>query len=418
MNTSEYLLIGMILSRKGAFQSVQRILRKEDLVDPAARRIWDCLALLDRDGLATDIAGVAGTITRLSPTTAQDDMQLCFRLLNECASTANLIPLANSIAEQARCRHLSVLLTNIAQQAGARTGDSITLINALREQLNQLVPTHLDHRPQLLTHIIQANQQLLSGNRTISGLVTGFGMLDRTLGGLHDTDLIIIGARPGEGKTTLGVNLLLGLIRHQVPCAMFSIEMAGWQIARKVLARGDSAAMLQTYAPFFLADHSALDIHELRQQARQLVQEQGVRCLLIDYLQLVKTGEPTTRNTTREQEVSKISAALKALAKELNIVVIALCQMNRAIEQRKTEHRRPMLSDLRESGAIEQDADVVLFLDPGCSSMRWENSRRPVNLIIAKHRNGQLRDIPLVFTPSQSLFQEYTSDQATTLFPE
>jgi len=256
----------------------------------------------------------------------------------------------------------------------------------------------------------------------VSGLRTGFDDLDALLAGLHNSDLVIVAARPAMGKTSFVLSLAQNVaIDHKHPVAFFSLEMSKEQLVMRMLcseARVDNhrmrrgivqkfewsnltrAANLLTGAPIFIDDTPGLSVLEMRAKARRLKMERGLRLVIVDYLQLMQAPG---RSENRQQEISQISRSLKALAKELDVPVIALSQLSRAVETRSA-NKRPMLSDLRESGAIEQDADVVLFLyreevyDRDCA----EDLKGVAEVIIGKQRNGPMGDIKLKF------FHEYT----------
>ena len=232
---------------------------------------------------------------------------------------------------------------------------------------------------------------------------TGFKFLDDlTHGGWQPSDLIIIAARPGIGKSALALTMA---IRTNVPVALFSLEMSKEQIARRAekqfLAKTagelfpDTEAIEQRRASIIIDDTPSLTLPELKRKVRRLVVEHHIQLVIVDYLQLM-VGTNLHRNANREQEVASLSRGLKALAKELKMPVIALSQLNRQVEQRREENCRPRLADLRESGAIEQDADIVMFIHRPIN-LNPEDPTQPVELIVAKHRNGQTKDFRCQF---------------------
>lgn len=275
--------------------------------------------------------------------------------------------------------------------------------------------------PELLMQVLQQMDETASSPQAVIGLSTGYKAIDRVIYGLQDGDYIILAARPSMGKTAFALNLGLnvGLLNETpAPVGIFSLEMKGLKITRRMLAaaskikldhitRGkipvelneDWQKAIKQYASakILVDDSSPLNIHQLRTKARRMVNKDGVRLIIIDYLQLMDGIEKSTKN--REQEISKISSNLKSLAKELNIPIIALAQLSREIEKRK--EKKPLLSDLRESGAIEQDADIIMFLH----NESYQKTDKDVDpaikddamVYIAKNRDGVLKDIAMKF---------------------
>ena len=271
---------------------------------------------------------------------------------------------------------------------------------------------------------IQRIEDLRHKNDDISGVPSGFSSLDRITYGWQPTDLIILAARPSVGKTAFALNLARNAALHptkSTPIAFFSLEMSASQLVQRILSaeseiwlekisRGklEEHEMKQLYAkgiqrlaqaPIFIDDSAALNIFELRAKCRRLKNKHNVGLIIIDYLQLM-SGTGDNRNGNREQEISKISRDLKGLAKELQVPIIALSQLSREVEKRKEGNKMPQLSDLRESGAIEQDADMVMFLyrpeyyDITANEF-GESNKGETHVRIAKHRNGSLETIKL-----------------------
>ncbi|MCL1973199.1 MAG: replicative DNA helicase, partial [Bacteroidetes bacterium] len=293
----------------------------------------------------------------------------------------------------------------------------------------QIVKTVLD----LAMEDVQAAQFRQDG---LSGIPSGFTGLDRVTLGWQASDLIIVAARPSMGKTAFVLTMARNMtVDHKIPVAFFSLEMSSIQLIKRLMVsetglesdkirggkklRADEWEQLNTrindlyHAPLYVDESAALSIYEFRSKARRLVSLNGVKIIIIDYLQLM-TGPPELRGM-REQEVSAISRSLKAIAKELNVPIIALSQMNRGVETRGGSSRRPVLSDLRESGAIEQDADIVAFIHRpeyyGINQDENGNSLIGVaDLIIAKHRNGETKDVRMYFRSHQAKFVD-TNEQ-------
>ena len=270
---------------------------------------------------------------------------------------------------------------------------------------------------------IEANQERTDG---LSGVASGYTGIDRITLGWQASDLVIIAARPAMGKTAFVLTMARNMtVDHRIPVAFFSLEMSSKQLVKRLLVSETGLSSekirggkkLQEYelvqlherikdlasAPLYIDDTPSLSIYELRSKARRLVRNAGVKLIIIDYLQLM-TGPPELRGM-REQEVSNISRSLKAIAKELDIPVIALSQLSRAVETRGG-NKRPQLSDLRESGAIEQDADIVMFIHRPEYYGTESEAAVPgeAQIIIAKHRNGSTADVPMRFRASEARF--------------
>ena len=276
---------------------------------------------------------------------------------------------------------------------------------------------------------IEANQDRTDG---LSGLPSGYTGIDKITLGWQASDLVIVAARPAMGKTAFVLTMARNMaVDHRIPVAFFSLEMSAKQLVKRLLVSetGLSSEKIRggkklldyelvqlherikdlTAAPVFIDDTPSISVYELRSKARRLVRNAGVKLIIIDYLQLM-TGPPELRGM-REQEVSNISRSLKAVAKELDIPVIALSQLSRAVETRGG-NKRPQLSDLRESGAIEQDADIVMFIHrPEYYGTESENSvQGEAQVIIAKHRNGSTADVSMRFRASEARFVDANDD--------
>ena len=292
--------------------------------------------------------------------------------------------------------------------------------------------------------IKQAYEQIQTASKNtsgISGLSTGYHRLDKVLSGWQPTDLIILAARPAMGKTAFALSLIRNMAVDQgIPVGMFSLEMGNVQLVQRLICNvcqiaGDKirSGQLERYewgqldskitalegAPLYIDDTPQLSVFELRSKARRMVREYGVKMIFIDYLQLMTAN---TGKGNRQEEISTISRSLKGLAKELNIPIMALSQLNRNLEGREgVEGKRPQLSDLRESGAIEQDADIVMFVNrPEYFHIYKDGDfdwRGKAEIIIAKHRNGGLDNIPLVFRKEYARFMNLDDESLSPPVP-
>ena len=267
----------------------------------------------------------------------------------------------------------------------------------------------------VITQAIEQMQAAANRSSGLSGLETGFHKLDALTSGWQNSDLIIIAARPAMGKTAFVLSMAKNMaVNYNTPVAVFSLEMSNLQLVNRMISNvceiEGSKIKLLNGAPLYIDDTPSLSVLELRTKARRLVREHNIRCIIIDYLQLMNASG--MKFGSREQEVSMISRSLKQLAKELNIPIIALSQLNRSVESRTTD-KRPQLSDLRESGAIEQDADMVCFIHRpeyyahSGQNAAGEDIRGVAEFIVAKHRSGAVDDVKMRFRASFARFENW-----------
>jgi replicative DNA helicase len=280
----------------------------------------------------------------------------------------------------------------------------------------------------LLTQTLERVEQLFASKEPVTGLATGFADLDEMTAGLQSSDLIIIAGRPSMGKTALAMNLVEhAAIDKNLPVAIFSMEMPGQQLSMRLLAslsrvnaqkmrtgrlddedwpRLTSTLSMLTDKPIFVDDTPALTPLELRTRARRLAREHGLGLIVVDYLQLMQSNDGSS-SENRATEISSITRSLKTLAKELNVPLVALSQLNRSLEQRP--NKRPVMSDLRESGAIEQDADVILFIYRDEVYDEDSRDKGTAEIIIGKQRNGPVGTVRLTFIGEYTRFENFTS---------
>ena len=352
------------------------------------------------------------------------------KLTNTVVSSANIDAHARIVLQKFIQRELIRISGEIIGDAYEDSTDVFDLLDDAESKLFEITNNHLrkDYNSidTVLVNTIKRIEDLRQRNEDVTGVPSGFTGLDRVTYGWQNSDLIILAARPAVGKTAFALNLARNAVMHPTkptPVALFSLEMSAGQLVQRILSaeseiwlekisRGkmEEHEMKQLYAkgiqrlsqaPLFIDDTPALNIFELRAKCRRLKNKHNIGMIIIDYLQLM-SGSGDGRNSNREQEISSISRNLKGLAKELNVPIIALSQLSRAVEQRgaKEGSRVPQLSDLRESGAIEQDADMVMFLyRPEYYDMNTnaegENIKGLTEVKIAKHRNGTLETIKL-----------------------
>jgi len=426
----EEAVLGAIMLEKNAFDAVIEILKPECFYVEAHQRIFRAMQSLTNKSQPIDILTVAEELRSKDELEMVGGPYYVTRLTNAVVSSAHIETHARIILQKFIQRELIRISGEIIGDAYEDTTDVFDLLDDAESKLFEITNNHLrrnfDTIDSVLVKTIQRIEDLRHKNEDITGVPSGFSALDRITYGWQNTDLIILAARPAVGKTAFALNLARNAVLSAgkaTPVALFSLEMSASQLVQRILSaeseiklenisRGKLVEheMKQLYArgiqrlaqaPLFIDDTPALNIFELRAKCRRLKNKHNIGLIIIDYLQLMSgTGE--NRNANREQEISNISRNLKALAKELSVPIIALSQLSREVEKRgaKDGSRVPQLSDLRESGAIEQDADLVMFLyRPEYYDINTnesgENIKGLTEIKIAKHRNGMLDTIKL-----------------------
>lgn len=429
---AERALLGAILIAKDkavVIDEVNQIIKSTDFYRKANRVIY--LTILDLFNTRKDIDIITLTekLTNVNKIESVGGIAYITDLANCVPSATNIKSYANIVRENAIKRELINTGQKIIQQAREADGDvdiNLVLDNAEKDILEiAKTANNTDRIVEPAEYIMNAFTEIekrynSSQDGKLFGLDTGFSELNRMTGGLQKSDLIILGARPSMGKTAFALNILANLARKNVPVAIFSLEMSAEQLTNRLfslyglinsnsirlgkldgndLERLTLTASILSEKPLYIDDTAGLNISELRNKARKLKREKDIQLLAIDYLQLMQG----TSKKDRQQEISEISRQLKLLARELNITIIALSQLSRAVEAR--QDKRPMLSDIRESGAIEQDADIVMFLYRDEYYNADTKNKGLTELIIAKHRNGAIGKINLKFSKQFCLFE-------------
>ena len=426
----EEAVLGAIMLEKSAFDTVVEILKPECFYVEANQRIYRSMQGLQQKNLPIDLLTVVEELKFREELDVVGGPYYVSKLTNAVVSSANIEAHSRIILQKFIQRELIRISGEIISDAYEDSTDVFELLDESESKLFEITNNHLrkDYASidTILVKTIQRIEDLRMRQDEISGVPTGFPLMDKLTYGWQPTDLIILAARPSVGKTAFALNLARNAALHPTkPTAVgfFSLEMSAGQLVQRILsaeseiwlekiARGrlEEHEMKQLYkkgierlasAPIHIDDTAALNIFELRAKCRRLKNKHNVGLIIIDYLQLM-SGTSENRNTNREQEISRISRDLKGLAKELNIPIIALSQLSREVEKRgaKEGQKIPQLSDLRESGAIEQDADMVMFLyrpeyyDITANEM-GESNKGETHVRIAKHRNGQLDTIKL-----------------------
>ncbi|MFN4890951.1 MAG: replicative DNA helicase, partial [Bacteroidota bacterium] len=427
----EEAVLGAMMLERGAFDIVVEILKPNCFYVEAHQRIFGAMQSLANKSQPIDILTVAEELRTKEELDLVGGPYYLTRLTNAVVSAANIEAHARIILQKFIQRELIRVSGEIINDAFEDATDVFDLLDDAETKLFEITNNNLrknfESIDSVLVNTIKRIEDLRNKNEDLTGVASGFPSLDRVTYGWQRTDLIILAARPAVGKTAFALNLARNAAMQAgkpTPVAFFSLEMSASQLVQRILSaeseiwlekisRGkmEEHEMKQLYArgvqrlaqaPLFIDDTPALNIFELRAKCRRLKNKHDIGLIIVDYLQLM-SGTGDGRNSNREQEISNISRNLKALAKELSIPIIALSQLSRAVETRgagKDGTKMPQLSDLRESGAIEQDADMVMFLyrpeyyDITANEM-GENNRGDTFVRIAKHRNGSLETIKL-----------------------
>ncbi|HNR15107.1 MAG TPA: replicative DNA helicase [Chitinophagaceae bacterium] len=444
----EEAVLGAIMLEKSAFDTIVEILKPECFYVEAHQRIFSAMQGLANKSQPIDILTVAEELRFREELEMVGGAYYVTKLTNTVVSSANIEAHSRIILQKFIQRELIRISGEIIGDAYEDSTDVFDLLDVAESKLFEITNNNLRKNfetiDSVLVNTIKRIEDLRHKNEDVTGVPSGFPSLDRVTYGWQNTDLIILAARPAVGKTAFALNLARNAVMHpgkQTAVALFSLEMSAGQLVQRILSaeseiwlekisRGkmEEHEMKQLYArgvqrlaqaPLFIDDTPALNIFELRAKCRRLKNKHNIGLIIIDYLQLMSgTGE--NRNSNREQEISNISRNLKALAKELSVPIIALSQLSRAVETRgagKDGNKMPQLSDLRESGAIEQDADMVMFLyrpeyyDITTNEL-GENNRGETHVRIAKHRNGSLETIKL---RALLHIQKFTEDDTGSL---
>lgn len=440
----EEAVLGALMIDSDAFGRLGDTLRPESFYDKRNQLLFDAIQQMNLNDRPIDILTVTEYLRKLGTLEEVGGPVYIAQLTSRVVSSVNIEYHANIIAQKKLARDLIKFTSKTQVQAFDETQDVDALMQQAESELFEISRKNMKQDfTQINPVISEAYKQIQTASKNtsgISGLSTGYHRLDKVLSGWQPTDLIILAARPAMGKTAFALSLIRNMAVDQgIPVGMFSLEMGNVQLVQRLICNvcqipGDKirSGQLEPYewgqldskivqlenAPLYIDDTPQLSVFELRSKARRMVREHGVKMIFIDYLQLMTAN---SGKGSRQEEISTISRALKGLAKELNIPVMALSQLNRNVESREgVEGKRPQLSDLRESGAIEQDADIVMFVNrPEYFHIYKEGDfdwRGKAEIIIAKHRNGGLDNVPLVFKKEYARFMNI-EDESLTPFP-
>ena len=438
VDLEEAVLGAMMIDKKGV-DDVIDILHDDVFYKESNKLIYAAIFALFKSSQPTDLLTVANQLRKDGNLDAAGGDFYLVGLTQKVSSSAHIEFHARIILQKYIQRKLISISAEIIEEAYDETVDVFDLLDDAETKLFEVTQGNLKKGSESAGGLVdQAIKKIeeISNKQGMSGVATGFTRLDELTSGWQPSDLVILAARPGMGKTAFVMSMAKNMaIDFDTPVAIFSLEMSSVQLITRMISSetGISSGKLRkgnlepheweqlnvkvknlSNAPIFIDDTPSLSIFDLRAKARRLASQHGIKVIVIDYLQLMTAG--TSSGGNREQEISMISRNLKALAKELAIPVIALSQLSRAVETRGG-NKRPLLSDLRESGAIEQDADIVSFIyRPEYYGLtEWDDEERSAcegqaEFIVAKHRNGGLENIKLKFTGHLAQFSNLDED--------
>ncbi|NLX37827.1 MAG: replicative DNA helicase [Chloroflexi bacterium] len=425
---AEQSVLGSLLIDPDAMVTVGSFLRPEDFYRETHGMVYDAIRTLNERHIAADFVTVVDELERRDQLETVGGASYLSSLINAVPTSVHVEHYARIIERQSTLRRLIAAAGQIAALAYEDQGEVDQVIDKAEQLLFEVsqrrISRELVHIKELIADYYDHVEFMLEHPGESFGLPVGFTDLDRLLGGLQKSDLIIIAARPSMGKSSLAISMAVNsAVKSNAVVALFTLEMSGEQVAQRMLQgragipsdklrKGNISELEWDHFTKASADLSEVQIFiddtpspsptEIRTKARRLMAEKGLDLIIIDYLQLMQASDRRSEN--RVQEISYISRALKGVARDLNVPVIALSQLSRAVESR--ENKMPVLSDLRESGSIEQDADIVMFIYR--EAMYDENTERGqvTDLRIAKHRNGPTGQVQLYFDPGTTRFSD------------
>lgn len=437
-NEAEQSVIGAIFLEPLALITAAEVLVPEDFYRIAHQKIFDTMLQLNDKGQAIDVVTVTEELAAKKELEDVGGISYLSEVANAVPTAANIVHYANIVDEKALLRRLIRVATTIVEDGYTREDEVEALLSEAEKNMmevsNRKNSGDFKHIKDVLVDTYDNIELLHTQKGEVTGISSGFTDLDKLTAGFQGNDLIIVAARPSVGKTAFALNVAQNAATAGENVAIFSLEMGADQLVMRMLcAEGNIDAQVMrtgalqaedwrkltmamgslSNAGIYIDDSSGIRVNEIRSKCRRLKQEHGLDMVIIDYMQLIQGSGKTGEN--RQQEVSEISRSLKGLARELKIPVIALSQLSRGVEQR--QDKRPMMSDLRESGSIEQDADIVSFLYREDYYDKETENQNMIEIIIAKQRNGPTGTVTLAFAKEFNKFVNVDwSQQSSSAF--
>ncbi len=429
---SEEALLSCIFLDNECLEKAVEVLSPTDFYIASNRKIFETIKYMVHNGIAVDIVTLNNELISKDILESVGGIQKLSLISTSVHTSANFNEYLNIVLEKSRLRTIVELSQKAVQMSIDDSEDSFSILSYLTTKIDELQSSHKSedfvNLPTITQKVVEKLEKLSKSDKAITGIATGFLDLDKLTAGLQPSTLVLIAARPAVGKTSFSLNLATNMALNGKKVAYFSLEMSGEELANRVISStskidssrartgqlldSDWIAMVETLpilaqTSFYINDTAGATIYDIKNKSKKLKKEHGLDIIFIDYLQIMSSH---SKSDNRQQVISEISRELKILAKDLEIPIVALSQLSRAVESR-SDHR-PMLSDLRESGAIEQDADIVSFL---YKEHAYDPEADPsiVELIIAKHRAGSTGTVTLGWDGDHTRFYnvEYQHDE-------
>ena len=436
----EQSLLGSLLWNADKFHDVAEIVEKDAFYVPKHRHIFEAMVNITSSGEAIDSVTIGTQLVSNEKLDMVGGREYLSELIEQSPSAAHLVSYAKIIQDKYTRRRLQTAGVNITEISVEGQKDIEQVINDSEKELFEITQTHMHaHYKEIANTIPELVQEIITVSENENrhrGISTGYEKIDTALSGLHPADLIILAARPSVGKTALALDIARrSAVKHKTSIGIFSLEMSTSQLIERLLAAESNldawrmrtgkiksqkdfstlneAADRLSGLSIFIDDRSDMSTFTIRSTARRMKREHNIQMLIIDYLQLI-TPHERHKNDSMVQHITEVSRTLKQIARELSVPVLALSQLSRDVEKREG---KPRLSDLRDSGSIEQDADVVMFLHRRTDQIyegESETAPIPTDLMIEKHRNGPTGKVALQFDRKHATFMEPTSEQYNT----
>jgi len=425
---AEQAVLGAMLIKKEAIIEVQEILQPDDFYRETHRIIYEAMVRLQNNDEAVDLVTLTEELRKTDMLDKVGGLGFITQLANIVGTAANVSYHAKIVKEKAELRNLINVATEIAGKAYEDSDEVENIMDEAEKKILAVASRQgggaFEPMKNIVMRTFERINVLYESKGGLTGISSGFKDLDKLTAGLQKSDLILVAARPSMGKTAFTLNIASYVGLHGGNVAVFSLEMSKEQLMQRMLCSegGIDASRLRTgqldevewnklvgvadkmsRAPIYIDDTAGITVMELRSKARRLKAEHGLDLIIIYYLQLMQ-GRASKNSDNRQQEISEISRSLKALARELDVPVIALSQLSRSVESRQI--KKPMLSDLRESGSLEQDADIVMFLYREDYYDKDTENKNITEIIVAKHRNGPVDSVQLFFQKEYTKFRD------------
>lgn len=423
----EKAILGLVITKNSLINILLEKMRAEYFYDPKNKQIFEAISRLNFSNTPVDFATLTEELEKKAGIEALGGIEYLLSLSDPSYYSANLETYIEIVREKAILRNLLTFGNDLLSDVYDGKHSSEQLIGDASEKLFSMSEYDSESGLTDISNIVTDTYQYLieisQNPSALTGISTGFRDLDRYLSGLQNSDFILLAARPSVGKTALGINIAVNAAKNGKKVGVFSLEMSKRQITQRIISMMSMVNLSDIIAgkleeeewnqllakmediknlDLYIDDTASISLTELRAKAKRKKQEEGLDLIMIDYLQLMTTDSSRVEN--RQQEISTISRGLKALAKELNIPILSLSQLSRKTEERSD--KKPMLSDLRESGAIEQDADVVMMLYRDDYYDKESELQNNLEVIIGKHRNGPTGSVNLYFAKEYTLFTD------------